>query len=203
VTRQAIVNDNLSAFERVIPGFGRAAADLERATVYGILNANAAMADGVDLFHADHGNLVGTGAAISVTTLGAMRALMRKQTGINGQSINVEPRYLIVPAAIETVAQQYTSTAYMPEAGSNINPFAGSLQVIVDPVLDGTSATAWYLAADPSQIDTIEYSYLEGNEGVYIETRNGFEVDGVEIKARLDFAAKAIDWRGLAKQPGA
>ena len=40
-------------------------------------------------------------------------------------------------------------------------------------------------------------------EGAYIETRNGFDVDGVEIKCRLDFGAKAIDWRGLYKNPGA
>ncbi|MBF0437450.1 MAG: hypothetical protein HQL77_19095, partial [Magnetococcales bacterium] len=49
---------------------------------------------------------------------------------------------------------------------------------------------------------TIEYAYLEGQTGVYIETRMGFEVDGVEIKARLDFGAKAIDWRGFFKNPG-
>ena len=49
--------------------------------------------------------------------------------------------------------------------------------------------TNWFMAVDPSQIDTIEYCYLEGQQGVYIETRQGFEVDGVEIKARLDFAA--------------
>ena len=42
-----------------------------------------------------------------------------------------------------------------------------------------------------------------GGEGAYIETRNGFDVDGVEIKCRLDFGAKAIDWRGLYKNPGA
>ena len=39
-------------------------------------------------------------------------------------------------------------------------------------------------------------------DGVYIETRMGFDVDGVEIKARLDFGAKAIDWRGLFKNAG-
>ena len=60
-----------------------------------------------------------------------------------------------------------------------------------------------YLAASPNQIDTIEYAYLEGQQGTYIETRNGFDVDGVEIKCRLDFGAKAIDWRGLYKNPGA
>jgi hypothetical protein len=38
---------------------------------------------------------------------------------------------------------------------------------------------------------------------VYIETRQGFEVDGVEIKARLDFAAAAIDYRGLQKNTAA
>jgi hypothetical protein len=38
---------------------------------------------------------------------------------------------------------------------------------------------------------------------VYLESRVGFDVDGVELKARLDFAAKAIDWRGLWRNPGA
>ena len=37
------------------------------------------------------------------------------------------------------------------------------------------------MAADPAQIDTVEYAYLEGEEGVMIESRMGFEIDGVEI----------------------
>ena len=78
-----------------------------------------------------------------------------------------------------------------------------TLAPISEPRLDAASATAWYLAASPNQIDTIEYAYLEGQQGAYIETRNGFDVDGVEIKCRLDFGAKAIDWRGLYKNPGA
>ena len=77
------------------------------------------------------------------------------------------------------------------------------LAPISEPRLDAASETAWYLAASPNQIDTIEYAYLEGQQGAYIETRNGFDVDGVEIKCRLDFGAKAIDWRGLYKNPGA
>ena len=77
------------------------------------------------------------------------------------------------------------------------------LEPISEPQLDAASETAWHLAASPNQIDTIEYAYLEGQQGAYIETRNGFDVDGVEIKCRLDFGAKAIDWRGLYKNPGA
>ena len=86
------------------------------------------------------------------------------------------------------------------QRGAAIDPHARADQ---RPRLDAASATAWYLAASPNQIDTIEYAYLEGQQGAYIETRNGFDVDGVEIKCRLDFGAKAIDWRGLYKNPGA
>jgi hypothetical protein len=46
----------------------------------------------------------------------------------------------------------------------------------------------------------VEYCYLEGQQGVYIETKQGFEVDGVEIKARMDFGAAAIDYRGMQKR---
>ena len=64
--------------------------------------------------------------------------------------------------------------------------------MVVDAVLDASSATAWYLAADNSQIDTVEYCYLDGAEGPYIESEPGFEVDGVSYRCRLDFAAKVV-----------
>jgi len=78
-----------------------------------------------------------------------------------------------------------------------------ALEPIVEPLLDANSATAWYLAADSAQIDTVEYAYLDGAEGPVIESEVGFEVDGVSFKARLDFAAKATDYRGLRKSTGA
>ena len=52
-------------------------------------------------------------------------------------------------------------------------------------------------------VDTVEYAYLEGEQGLFTERREGFEVDGVEIKARHVFGAKAIDWRGMYKNAGA
>jgi hypothetical protein len=62
---------------------------------------------------------------------------------------------------------------------------------------------SWYLAATPDQVDIIEYGYLDGEDGPVVETRNGFDVDGMEIKCREDFAAKVIDYRGLYKNAGA
>jgi len=203
ITRQALINDDLNAFTRIPAMFAMAAANYESDTVYGIVTANAVLSDGVALFHATHTNLTGTGTALSVTSLGVARALMRKQKTPKGVYMNLRPRFLVVPAALETIATQFVSQAYVAAQSSNINPFAGALEVITDARLDDNSATAWYLMADNSSIDTIEYAYLEGNNGVYIETRQGFDVDGMEIKARLDFAAKAIDYRGLYKNNGA
>lgn len=203
ITRQTIINDDLGAFTRLPELFGRAAADLESDTVWAIITANAAMADGVALFHASHANL-GTAAAIAVASLGEARKLMRLQTGLNGENLNVMPKFLVVPAALETIAEQYlTSTQVIYTKGSDVNPMAGKLQLLTEPRLDASSATAWYLAADPAAIDTIEVAYLDGQRGVYLESREGFDVDGVELKARLDFGAAAIDHRGLVKNAGA
>lgn len=200
VTRQLIINDDLSAFTRIPELFGRAAADLESDIVYGILGTNGNMADGNALFSTAHTNVAGTGAAISLTTLDAARKAMRKQKGLAGRFINVAPRYLVVGPDSETAAQQFLSSAYVPNTNSNINPFAGSLQIIVDPRI---TTGAWYVTADPGQVDTVEYAYLEGEGGVAIETRMGFDVDGMEIKVRHDFGAGVIDYRGLYKNAGA
>lgn len=200
VTRQLIINDDLSAFTRIPELFGRAAADLESDIVYGLLNANGNMADGNALFSTAHANLAGSGGAIALATLDAARKAMRKQKGLAGRFINVTPRYLVCGPDSETAAQQFLSSAYVAAQSSNINPFAGSLTIVVDPRI---TTGAWYLAADPAQVDTFEYAYLEGEGGVAIETRMGFEVDGMEIKVRHDFGAGVIDYRGLYKNAGA
>ena len=46
---------------------------------------------------------------------------------------------------------------------------------------------------------SVEYAYLDGAEGPVIEQEVGFEVDGLQIKCRHDFAARAIDWRGMVR----
>ena len=205
ITRQVLINDDLDAFTRIPAMYGNSIAQLESDVVWGIITANPAMADGNALFHTTHKNLAGTGAALDVSSVGAARAAMAKQTGLDKKTVlNVRPAFLIVPASLELKAEQLVAQNLVPAATSSVVPQSiRTLAPISEPRLDAASETAWYLAASPNQIDTIEYAYLEGQQGAYIETRNGFDVDGVEIKCRLDFGAKAIDWRGLYKNPGA
>lgn len=204
VTRQTLINDDLGAFDRIPMLMGRAAAETEASIVWGIITANGNMSDGVALFHATHGNLAGSGSAISVASLNAGRAAMRKQKGLavkaaDQEPLNLAPKFIVVSPDKETEAQSFLASIYATKAG-DVNPFAQSLLQLTEARLTGNT---WYLIADPALIDTIEYAYLEGEEGLYTETRFGFEVDGIEVKGRLDFAAKAIDWRGMYKDPGA
>jgi hypothetical protein len=209
LSRQAIVNDDLRGFDRLVAAFGNSARRLENRTVYSQLTANANMADGVALFEAGtHKNLgSGAGSALQFSALTAARAAMRVQKGMQNEELNVVPSYLIVPSALEQTAYQLTSSNYTPAKQADVNEFrAGgrtSLEPVVEPILDAVSATAWYLAAASGQIDTVEYCYLDGAEGPVIESDIGFDVDGVSYKCRLDFAAKAIDYRGLYKAAGA
>jgi len=204
MSRQLVINDDLGMLADIASGWGLAAQEFENAFLAAKLAENSkagpALADTKAIFHADHGNLASPGAAINDTTLAAARLALRSMKGMDGVTpINATPKYLLVPGALETTAEKYLATLYPTEA-ANVNPFSGKLQLVVDPRLDSViSATAWYVFADPAVLPAIEYAYLAGFEGVNIETRNGFDVDGVEIRARLDFGAGGIDYRGAYK----
>jgi hypothetical protein len=203
ITRQTLINDDLDAFTRVPVAFGASAADLESDIVYSILMSNPAMADGVTLFHADHGNL-GSAAVINETSLSAAYRAFAEQTGLEGRKISILPEYVLVPPGVRSLEARKQVTSTTPANSADVNTFAGRLQVVEEPrLIPSSGQDPWFLASSASRVDTVEYAYLEGQEGVYTENRMGFEVDGMEIKARHDFAAKAIDHRGLYKNPGA
>jgi hypothetical protein len=220
LTRKVIINDDLQAFTRVPALLGVAAAQLESNTVWAIITSNPSAVYAGDktataLFHANHGNLL-TGAgssidntvanAVPLTALAKARGVMRMQKGPQGTPLNIIPRFIAVPTALETYMLQlvYPINIASADATKVVPEWVRSLVPVVEPRLDAATngTTGWYLIADPAQIDTVEYCYLEGQQGVYIETKQGFEVDGVEIKARMDFGAAAIDYRGVEKNAG-
>ena len=197
VTRQVIINDDLDALTRIPQKMAAAAARLENRLVYDLLTSNPVMSDGNALFSAAHGNL--TDALLGSGGIGAIRKLMRTQTDPSGEDIlNYEPAHLIVPAALEEEALR-GKALIVPNQVSQAQVFANSYDVISEGYLDATSETAYYMAADPSMADGLVYGYLEGEEGPYLETRNGFDRDGVEFKVRHDFGVGVEDFRGLAK----
>lgn len=207
ITRQAIINDDLDAFTKIPMGMGRAAIRTVGDLVYAILTGTHLMSDGKTLFHADHANN-GIGGVISTDTVDAMRVLMGKQK-LGGGALNIRLAHLIVPLALEGTAKvvRESENKVGGTASTNNqtvpNSVRNTFDVISDARLDTASATAWYGAADANINDVIEVAYLDGNQAPTLEQQNGWGVDGVEMKVRMDAGVKATDWRGLAKNAGA
>lgn len=216
LSRQAIINDDLDAFTRIPRAMGRAADRNVGDIVYSVLTTNAVLnQDGVALFSvATHANLAGSGGAIDETTLDAGRVAMGKQTspapgaGETGATLNIRPRLLIVPLAKQKEATKAVRTTTAPVQGANtgdltVNTFFNELQVVADARLDADSATKWYLSANPNIVDTIECAFLDGVEEPFLDSQDGWQIDGIEWKVRHDVAAAASDFRGLYQNPGA
>jgi Mu-like prophage major head subunit gpT len=185
--------DDLGALNDITRRMGIAAANFESQFLVNIVQRNALMADGYQ-----HGNLAATGAALSSTSHSAARSAMRLQTEMSGQLINIVPKFILVPPALETLAEQVTTSIQAVETG-NVNVFS-FLNVLVEPRL--TSSTKWWLA-DPTSIDGLEFSYLEGETGPQIQSEVGFEVDGIRFRIRLDYGGAFGEPRGWYQQPGA
>ena len=202
LTRQAIINDDLGVFKDIASKFGRSAKDTINSMVYGLLTGNTVLSDGKALFGTDRGNLAATGAELSVASLSAGVAAMRRQKHIGeNRNLNIAPTYLIIPPELEALAYELVKSTVDPaRSNDTVNPFGGRFTIVVDAAL--TDPHAWYLAARPTDVQTIEVTYLNGVETPRLETQTGFKVDGIEYKVAMDCNATALDFRGLYKNPG-
>lgn len=203
LTRQAIINDDLGLFSKIATKYGSAAKRLVNKMVYAQLTGNVKMQDNIALFDTKHGNVAGTGEALSVKAIAKAITAMRRQKGITGDAtLNITPKYLVVPPELEMTAYQIVnSTAAVDGVNSGVaNPYKGRFVVVADAEL--TDPDAWYLVADASQHDTIEVTYLNGVETPRLETRQGFDVDGIEYKVAFDCGVSALDFRGVFKNAG-
>jgi hypothetical protein len=180
---------------------GARAKYLEDLVAYAILTANAAMADGIALFNAAHGNAPGVATALTVAGLTVGYTAMGVQTDLGGGPlIENSPTILIVPKALQIAADQLIGAQYDPAIALNPmtpNPFASRLKVCASPFLDATSAVNWYLSANPAMVDTVLMSFFEGEEQPIVEEEEDFDTDARKYKVRHCVAGKALDWRGL------
>lgn len=203
---ETIVNDNLSAFLRVQPSMGQAARRKEADTVYALFAENAGagptMQDSIALFHADHDNLASSASGIDVASLSAARTLLRRQTAVGGGFLSLVPRSIIVPPELETDAEILVASATRVVTSTDeadTPQWIRDLQIVVEPRLP---ETAFYLAADSAQIDTVELGVLEENiGGPMLDEEREFGRDVIKWKVRHVFGAKALDWRGMVKVP--
>lgn len=194
LSRQALVNDDLSGFATMLTKFGQAAARREAEELVSVL-LTPPQIDGAALFAAGRSTQITN--VLNIDGLAAAVRAMRAQKDLDGGLVMQEPATLLVPAALEMTARQLVAS-FNPTSAGAVQPF--TLSVAVEPRLDAASAAAWYLVAGNQS--ALEYGYLDGAQGVQTEQRDGFEIDGVEIKARLDFGCGWVSPVGWVKSTG-
>ena len=208
VSRQMIINDDLNGFTRLTANLGRAAARTIELKVYELLAQNSGlgpnMVDGNPLFDASHGN-IGTGAAISMDSLDADRIVMAKQKDKDGNDfLDLRPSILLLPIGLGAAARTYNDAAYDPDSTGKFqkpNTVKGLVNTIVDtPRLTGTRR---YMFADPNIAPVLEVAFLNGVQTPFMDSQEGFKVDGMEWKIRHDFGVAAIGYQGAVTNAGA
>jgi hypothetical protein len=206
---RVLLDDDLAAFSRIPALMGRAAQDQMSEHFYHLLGNNPMLRDGntfKPLFDPSNKNMAPAGNTITIDSLSAGRTAMRQQTGQAGRILNLLPKWILVPSCMEATAEQFLSQNLL--AGQiqavtqqMINPFAGKLNLIVEPRLDQYSKTAWYLVADLGQIDICEVAYLNGQESPMIISRDGFTSSGIEWRINHWFGFGFIEHRSWYQFP--
>lgn len=180
ITRQAIINDEIGIFNDLPKLFAIGSEAFQAKKVWDLIINNSKTSDGKNLFHADHKNLITPGTALSIESLGVARALMARQVSPLGDlELNLEPAILVVPPELRTLAEQLAASIMANETGK-VNVFAGKIKVVVSAKLK--SPKEWYLVADTSSsvIDGIVYAYLNGSEGVQLDSEIDFNTGKYE-----------------------
>lgn len=204
ISFKALVNDDVQALSDLSAKMTRGARGWFAGLLAGTIIANPALADTKAIFHTDHGNLAGGGAvgAPSDTTIGYGKLAMRLQTDLTGNPVDVPARFLVIRATIEEAVNKLLATLY-PTNSTEAETSARGLIPVVCPHFDLASHTGWYLFADPAVAPVFEYAELTGYEGPQVETRQGFDTLGTEVRVVWHVGAGAIDSRGGYKNPGA
>lgn len=214
LTWEAIKNDDLGSFTRIVQLQASAMKRTINRSVYQILFDNPTLSDAITLFHASsHGaNLVTS--AFTVAVLNTAYSAMALQTGLNSDTIlGIVPKYVVhAPGITGTIWSVLNSTADPAAGGSavgnsgnaNIYGPAGGRRLISieEPILAGNDVDSWYLIADSSQVDTVEVTFLRGEESPVFEQETAFTSDAVKYKIRQTWGVKAIDYRGMYKSTG-
>lgn len=210
LTRQAMINDDTRAFQRVVQGAAMAGYTALRRAVFKVLTDNANMADGTALFASGHSNL-GTAGAMTATTYGELRSLLFKMSQPSRSGMSPAAAPLPPPTSValitgpdkERTALELLGNTIVPTALSTLLPesYKTSTSLVADAFLN-TGNTPYYLARTEAGMRAIEIAYLRGARTPSVTSAERIDFTGMTFRCLFDFGVKAGTWRTIAANLG-
>jgi signal peptide peptidase SppA len=211
LTPEMVQDDGLGALEEVVRDKVLAHELTLNRLCINLLVGNATAGDGNNVFDSsNHGNDRTSGGAPSTTELAAMRLLFRLMKGVSKKRrLNLTLKGLLVPAEVETAAQQLLAlvqgvvTVPVPVTTATVELFRGNVEYWVDPMLSENSTTIYYGFAERNSARAIIYCHQQGFEG--LKTRNYYwpKNNARVFQFEGRFAAAVRNWRGIVRNNGA
>ena len=206
LTRKDIINDDLGAFNDLRQRLGLGAA-IKMNKVFWTLwlttsNAGAFWATA-------RGNLV-TSAALGEAGLAKAIKAFRDMAGPDGNMMNLEPEFILVPTDLEFTARKLYASQEMRDTTSNktvmtTNIYQNKFTPVVVPELGnsaytGNSATTWFMLANPSILASAVMCFLNGQQSPTIESADAdFNTLGIQFRGYHDFGASMTEYRASVK----
>lgn len=209
LTRQAIVNDDMDAFNRLAMMLGRAAKLSIEVDVYTTLGLNSGLgptlSDGNPIFHArTNADNISTSAALSAAAIDLDRVKMASMKDLSGNEVlDLRPKVLLVPISLGGTAKSINDAQYDPDTANKLQK-PNTVRGLFDDIVDTARLTGnrRYLFADPNVAPVLEVAFLDGQREPVLESQDGWNIDGTEWKVRIDYAVGGVGYHGAVTNAG-
>lgn len=210
LTPVMIANDDLDSFAQGLQSLTIAHENTLNRLHLGLLTSNVTLADGVALYHSNHGNLVTDGGAPAAGEATKMRNKLHQQSPIAGNGkVRVNMAVALVPTNhMEAAEQTFLSQAQLAESlqktgDTSINVHRGRIEPVEEPELDDYSTDLWYGFADPRILRTFVHMFQTGygRGGMrtsWMNPENGTRYVGLEGR----MGAAIAGYRGTVQNDG-
>ena len=203
LTREAMVNDDLSAFSDNARAMGEAAQRTVDENVYTLLESNPTMGeDATALFdNVGHGNNPVAGAPPDEAGIIAAKVAMSAQVDSNSVLLGIRPRIALGPIELEDTLIKLSTAEFSPDGSAN--PFEpNSVRNTFVPLSTArlTDKEAWYMFGARGQ--TCEVNFLNGQRQPSLERDTGWSTFAMHWRVWIDFDPLFLDWRAAYKNNG-
>jgi phage major head subunit gpT-like protein len=181
ISRRDLINDDLGALTVVPTRLGRGAALRFNTNFWAEFQASNAT-------YFERAT-AGAGNALSLTSLKAAVSAYRKVTDADGNPLSVAPAMLLLPPELEIAGAELMGSALIhgtSGAAPSTNVLAGRYQVVSSVYL--SSASTWWLVANPGDLNAMEVLFLNGNRNPVVEQAEAdFDTLGIQVRGYFDF----------------